>query len=90
MRVFRAATSTGVRGMALAEGDEVISMSMLRHVDADAEERDSLSPSGQRRAPGSRGGGSSDEAPDPDAEVSTTIALSPERTRNCAARRSSC
>jgi DNA gyrase subunit A len=29
----------GVRGIALAEGDKVISLSILRHVDASAEER---------------------------------------------------
>ena len=55
-----------------------------RHVDAAAcrcrcRRARGLSPSGQRRAPGGRGGSSSDEAPDPDAEVSTNIALSPER-----------
>jgi DNA gyrase subunit A len=32
-------TSTGVRGIALAKGDEVISLSILHHFDADSEER---------------------------------------------------
>ena len=34
VRVFAGRTSIGVRGIALAEGDRVISMSILRHVDA--------------------------------------------------------
>ena len=36
VRVFAGRTSTGVRGIRLAKGDEVISMSILRHVDASA------------------------------------------------------
>ncbi len=39
VRVFAGRTSTGVRGVKLAKGDEVISMSILRHVDATPEER---------------------------------------------------
>ena len=39
VRVFQGRTSMGVRGIALAEGDKVISMSILRHVDATADER---------------------------------------------------
>ncbi len=39
IRVFAGRTSTGVRGIKLADGDEVISMSVLRHVDAAPEER---------------------------------------------------
>ncbi|MGB1027369.1 MAG: DNA gyrase C-terminal beta-propeller domain-containing protein, partial [Rhodospirillaceae bacterium] len=39
VRVFAGRTSTGVRGIKLSEGDKVISMSILTHVDADAEER---------------------------------------------------
>jgi DNA gyrase subunit A len=39
VRVFKSRTSDGVRGMRLAEGDEVISMTILRHVDAAVEER---------------------------------------------------
>src|SRR6202165_4280498 len=39
VRVFTGRTSMGVRGIALAEGDQVISLSILRHVDASAEER---------------------------------------------------
>jgi len=39
VRVFQGRTSMGVRGIALAEGDRVISLSILRHIDASAEER---------------------------------------------------
>jgi DNA gyrase subunit A len=40
VRVFSGRTSTGVRGIALAEGDEVISMSILHHIAVETEERD--------------------------------------------------
>jgi len=39
VRVFSGRTSTGVRGIKLEEGDHVISMSVLRHVDVQTEER---------------------------------------------------
>lgn len=39
VRVFKGRDSTGVRGIKLAKGDEVVSMSILRHVDATPDER---------------------------------------------------
>jgi DNA gyrase subunit A len=39
VRVFKGRDSTGVRGIRLEEGDHVISMAIIRHVDASAEER---------------------------------------------------
>jgi DNA gyrase subunit A len=39
VRVFQGRTSMGVRGIALADGDKVISLSILRHVEATADER---------------------------------------------------
>jgi DNA gyrase subunit A len=39
VRVFQGRTSIGVRGIALAEGDKLISLSILRHVEATADER---------------------------------------------------
>ena len=39
VRVFQGRESTGVRGVRLAEGDEVISMAILRHVEASPAER---------------------------------------------------
>ena len=39
VRVFAGRTSMGVRGIALEEGDRLISLSILRHVEATADER---------------------------------------------------
>jgi DNA gyrase subunit A len=39
VRVFTGRTSMGVRGIALADGDKMISLSILRHVEATADER---------------------------------------------------
>ena len=43
VRVFVGRNSTGVRGIKLADGDEVISMSILNHSEATTEERDEYS-----------------------------------------------
>ena len=40
VRVFTGRTSTGVRGIRLADGDEVVSLSLMRHSDASSEERE--------------------------------------------------
>jgi DNA gyrase subunit A len=39
VRVFQGRTSMGVRGIALENGDKLISLSILRHIDATADER---------------------------------------------------
>jgi DNA gyrase subunit A len=39
VRVFTGRSSMGVRGIAMEDGDELISLSILRHVDATSEER---------------------------------------------------
>jgi DNA gyrase subunit A len=39
VRVFKGRDSTGVRGISLGNGDTVISMAILRHIDASADER---------------------------------------------------
>src|SRR5580658_2039374 len=39
VRVFQGRTSMGVRGINLAEGDKLISLSILRHIEVTAEER---------------------------------------------------
>jgi DNA gyrase subunit A len=57
VRVFQGRTSMGVRGIALAEGDKLISLSILRHVDATAEERAAY----LKRASAVRRGGESEE-----------------------------
>ncbi|MFQ5620194.1 MAG: DNA gyrase C-terminal beta-propeller domain-containing protein, partial [Rhodospirillales bacterium] len=53
-RVFSSRTSTGVRGIRLARGDEVIAMSALRHVRAGVAERDEYLQAvhARRRLPG--------------------------------------
>jgi len=40
VRSFQSRSSTGVRGMKLADGDHVISMSILRHVEVTSDERE--------------------------------------------------
>jgi DNA gyrase subunit A len=57
VRVFQGRTSMGVRGIALAEGDKLISLSILRHVDATAEERAAY----LKRASAVRRGGEGEE-----------------------------
>ena len=42
VRVFKGRDSTGVRGIRLEDGDEVISMSILRHVEFDSVTRDAF------------------------------------------------
>jgi DNA gyrase subunit A len=66
VRVFQGRTSMGVRGIALAEGDKVISLSILRHLDATAEERAAY----LKRANAVRRGGigEGEEVPSEDAE----------------------
>jgi DNA gyrase subunit A len=61
VRVFQGRTSMGVRGSALAEGDKVISLSILRHVGASAEERGAY----LRRASAVRRGLNGAEAEEP-------------------------
>ncbi len=39
VRVFNSRNSTGVRGIKLGDGDEVVSMSVIRHFDATSDER---------------------------------------------------
>jgi DNA gyrase subunit A len=65
VRVFQGRTSMGVRGIALAEGDKVISLTILHHLDATAEERAAY----LKRANAVRRGTSADaEEGTPDAE----------------------
>jgi len=79
VRVFTGRNSVGVRGIKLAEGDSLISMSILRHVEATADERAAY----LRQANAARR--TADEAEDAvpsggdDEETTTTLTLSPER-----------
>ena len=75
VRVFQSRASTGVRGMKLKDGDEVISMSVLRHVDFSTEERDAyLKVQSARRRSDGEGEGVDDLVTDP-----TQLGLSAER-----------
>ncbi len=60
VRVFAGRSSIGVRGIKLGDDDEVISMSILRHVDFDTESRDAY----LRMVRKLRGGDEAEEAAD--------------------------
>ncbi len=64
VRVFAGRTSMGVRGINLAEGDRVISLSILRHMDVRSEERVAY----LKRASAVRRGLGEEEPSAPDAE----------------------
>ena len=57
VRIFSGRTSTGVRGIRLAEGDEIVSMSILSHAAHDSETRDAYIrfANARRRADGDNG-----------------------------------
>ena len=74
VRVFKGRDSTGVRGIRLAAGDMVVSMSVIRHFEADPAERAAYLK--QRRL---MAGVTEDETPDEDEEAVAEGQLSPER-----------
>ncbi len=70
MRVFAGRDSSGVRGIRLADGDEVISLSVLRHVEVTNEEREAyLKHANAKR----RGNGNGDEDAEPSAEAEEPV-----------------
>ena len=71
LRVFSGRDSSGVRGIRLAQGDEVISLSVLRHVDADMDERAGYLKVARRRV--------AEEEPAPDLEGAQPVVLPPDR-----------
>jgi DNA gyrase subunit A len=75
VRVFTGRTSMGVRGIALAKDDKVISLAILRHMDVDAEERAAY----LRRANAVRRGGAEEEAGTDSEEASGGIELGEQR-----------
>jgi DNA gyrase subunit A len=75
VRVFTGRTSMGVRGIALTNDDKVISLAILRHMDADAEERAAY----LRRANAVRRGGAEEEAGIDNEDVAGTIELGEQR-----------
>ena len=76
VRVFSGRTSMGVRGIALPEGDRLISLAILRHVEATSDERSAYLK--MRRAVAGEGG--TDETAEADTEeASNAIQLSSDR-----------
>ncbi|MFC3087186.1 DNA gyrase subunit A [Tabrizicola soli] len=74
IRVFKSRGSTGVRGIRLAEGDHVVSMSIIRHFEATPEEREAYLK--QRRL---MAGITEDEADDEEEAAPPAGQLSPDR-----------
>jgi DNA gyrase subunit A len=75
VRVFTGRTSMGVRGIALPASDKVISLTILRHMDADSEERAAY----LRRANAVRRGGVEEEAGTDAEDASGAIELGEQR-----------
>jgi DNA gyrase subunit A len=75
VRVFQGRTSMGVRGIALGEGDRVISLAILRHLEANAEERAAY----LRRANAVRRGGAEEEVGSDQEEATGAIELGEQR-----------
>jgi DNA gyrase subunit A len=78
VRVFAGRDSVGVRGIRLENGDKVMSMSVLRHVDVELDERDAYLryAMAKRRALGEAGVGEETEEATPD---TSTVVLTQER-----------
>ena len=74
VRVFKGRDSLGVRGIKLAEGDHVVSMAVVRHVEASAEERTEYFK--MRRALSDEDGGDAD---------TSDLSITPERYEELAA-----
>jgi DNA gyrase subunit A len=95
VRLFKGRDSTGVRGIKLEEGDKVISMAILAHVEATPDERAAYlkQAASVRRAVGAEGGNGEPEAApaaaaaDEEAEeITGTADLPPERYGELSAR----
>ena len=91
VRVFKGRDSTGVRGIRLDEGDEVISMAILRHVDATPGEREAYMKQAlaMRRAQDAEAAEAGAEVAEVEAEAeegAEAIELSPERYAELGAR----
>ena len=75
VRVFKGRQSSGVRGINLGKGDQVISMAILTHVDADAAERAAY----VRQANMVRRAGDQEPDIEQETEGAEAVAISPER-----------
>ena len=82
VRVFASRASTGVRGMKLAKGDEVMSMSVLKHAKAEIDKRDAyLKEAAARR----RAAGLATEDDVVETESTSNTILTPEEIEKMAA-----
>ncbi len=80
LRVFAGRDSTGVRGMRLANGDSVIALSVLRHMDATVEERAAyLKHAAQKRRAAGEDADAASAPEETDEPVAEEVTLSPER-----------
>ncbi|HWE22112.1 MAG TPA: DNA gyrase subunit A [Hyphomicrobiaceae bacterium] len=91
VRVFKGRDSTGVRGIRLDEGDEVISMAILRHVEATPGEREAYikQANAVRRAQDAEAAEAGAEAAEVEADAeegAEAIELTPERYAELGAR----
>jgi DNA gyrase subunit A len=91
VRVFAGRNSTGVRGIRLGKGDEVISMSIIGHADYETAERNAyLKRRRLERADGGESGvdeaAAADEAGDEEEGANGEVTLSDERYAGMAAR----
>jgi DNA gyrase subunit A len=80
LRVFAGRDSNGVRGIRLGSGDEVMSLSVLNHVEVATEERVAYLKAARRRNGQANGNGAEEEveASEPE-EAVDEVTLSPER-----------
>jgi DNA gyrase subunit A len=81
IRLFKGRDSTGVRGVKLAEGDKVISMAILGHVDVTADERSAYlkQANAMRRSDDAEDDAATAPVADGDEEASGDATISPER-----------
>jgi DNA gyrase subunit A len=75
VRVFSGRTSTGVRGIKLADSDEVVTLSMLTHIESSPEERAAYLKAKRERGLDMEG----EAAPEADDAVSADVTLEPGR-----------
>ncbi|WP_126541721.1 DNA gyrase subunit A [Oharaeibacter diazotrophicus] len=82
VRVFKGRDSTGVRGIALGEGDQLISLTILRHFEAEPAERDLFQKqwnANQRAVTGEEADLEDADTDEADEEIGGDAQLSPER-----------
>ena len=79
VRVFAGRTSMGVRGINLAEGDKVISQSIVSHLDVSAEERMAYLKRANAVRRGQNGEELEETAPDAEEAAASTIELGEQR-----------